>query len=142
MLSMGINRRQLEREEARAREEERRRQEEARQVEIAEACQVIETWNTKVAAGRRMLSAPTFGAARLAGYRWLTVCPGCGTVKEIDLGKIDRHPDASIASLIPDLSCRMCRPHAPFAQLRRLTRDRTLEKPPDIRAVEFWNAGL
>ena len=126
MPGMGINRRQLEREEAR--EEKRRRQEEARQVEIAEAREVIETWNTKVAAGRRILSAPTFGAARLAGYRWLTVyCPGCGTVKEIDLAKIDRHPDASITSLIPDLSCRMCRPHAPFAQLRRLTRDRMLE---------------
>jgi hypothetical protein len=132
---MGINRRQLEREQARAREEERRRHDEARQVEIAEACQIIETWNTKIAAGRRILSAPTFGAARLAGYRWLTVyCPGCGTVKEIDLAKIDRHPDASITSLIPDLSCRMCRPHAPFAQLKRLARDRTLEKPSDIKS--------
>src|SRR5215218_534710 len=134
MPEMGINRRQLEREEARAREEERRRQQEARQVETAEACQVIETWNAKFAAGRRILSAPTFGAARLAGYRWLTVyCPGCGTVKEIDLAKIDRHPDASITSLIPDLSCRMCRPHAPFAQLRHLTRDRTVESPPDTK---------
>ena len=113
---------------SRAREEKRRREEEARQVEIAEVCQVIETWNAKLAAGRRILSAPTFGAARLAGYRWLTVyCPGCGTVKEIDLAKIDRHPDASITSRIADLSCRMCRPHAPFAQLRRLTRDRMLE---------------
>ena len=134
MPGMGINRRQLQREEARAREEKRRRQEEARHVEIAEARDVIETWNTKVAAGRRILSAPTFGAARLAGYRWLTVyCPGCGTVKEIDLAKIDRHPDASITSLIPDLSCRMCRPHAPFAQLRRLTRDRMLEKLADTK---------
>src|SRR2546423_1356169 len=105
---MGINRRQLERAEARARAEERRRQEEARQAEIAEAREIIEAWNTKVAAGRRILSAPTFGAARLAGYRWLTVyCPGCGTVKEVDVAKIDRHPDASITSIIPDLSCRM-----------------------------------
>jgi hypothetical protein len=131
---MGINRRQLEREEARAREEERRRQEEARQAEISEACEIIEAWNTKIAAGRRILSAPMFGAATLAGYRWLTVyCPGCGTVREIDLAKIDRHPEASITSLIPDPSCRICRPHAPFAQLRRLTRDRTLEKPPDTK---------
>jgi hypothetical protein len=71
---MGINRRQLEQEEARGREEERRRQEEARQAEIAEACEIIEAWNTKIAAGRRILSAPTFGAASLVGYRWLTVC--------------------------------------------------------------------
>ncbi|MFL4984816.1 MAG: hypothetical protein ACJ8EN_14610 [Xanthobacteraceae bacterium] len=31
-------------------------------------------------------------------------------MKEIDLANVDRHPDASITSLIPDLSCRMCRP--------------------------------
>src|SRR5215217_9161503 len=91
MPAMGINRRQLEREEARAREEQRRRQGEARQAEIAETRKIIEAWNTKIAAGRRILSAPTFGAAKLAGYRWLTIyCPGCGTVKEIDLTKIDR----------------------------------------------------
>jgi hypothetical protein len=132
---MGVNRRRLEREEARARKEKRRRQEDARRVEIAEACDVIEAWNAKVAAGRRILSAPTFGAARLAGYRWLTVyCPGCGTVKDMDLAGIDRHPDASITSLIPDLSCRMCRPHAPFAQLRRLARERAAEKPPDTKS--------
>src|SRR5215217_5431126 len=81
MPAMGINRRQLEREEARAREEQRRRQGEARQAEIAETRKIIEAWNTKIAAGRRIFSAPTFGAAKLAGYRWLTVyCPGCGTV--------------------------------------------------------------
>jgi len=27
---------------------------------------------------------------------------GCGTLKDIDLTKIDRHPDASIMSLIPE----------------------------------------
>jgi len=45
-------------------------------------------------------------------------CPGCGTVKDVDLLKIDRHPGAPITSLIPELSCRNCRPHAPFARLK------------------------
>jgi hypothetical protein len=32
------------------------------------------------------------------------------------------HPDAAVTSLIPWLSCRSCRPHAPFAELVRLSR--------------------
>jgi hypothetical protein len=42
-----------------------------------------------------------------------------------DLGwrrKLDRHPDAAVTSLIPALSCRSCRPNAPFAELVRLSR--------------------
>ena len=35
-------------------------------------------------------------------------------------GKLDRHPFAALTSLIPALSCRSCRPHAPFAELVRL----------------------
>ena len=31
-----------------------------------------------------------------------------------DLRGLDRHPDAAITSLIPWLSCRSCRPHAPL----------------------------
>jgi hypothetical protein len=43
------------------------------------------------------------------------------TVNPIDLRTLDRHPDAAIAGLIPALSCRLCRPHAPFAELLRLS---------------------
>jgi hypothetical protein len=35
---------------------------------------------------------------------------------------IDRHPGAAITSLIPALSCRGCRPNAPFAELVRLSK--------------------
>ncbi len=35
----------------------------------------------------------------------------------IDLRGLDRHPDAELTSLIPALSCRSCRPNAPFAEL-------------------------
>jgi hypothetical protein len=34
---------------------------------------------------------------------------------------VDRHPFAALTSLIPALSCRSYRPHAPFAELVRLS---------------------
>ena len=40
----------------------------------------------------------------------------------IDLRTLDRHRDAAVTSLIPALSCRSCRPNAPFAELVRLSR--------------------
>ena len=111
----------MEREEARAREERRRREDEARQADIADVVMIIEAWNARLAAGRRVLFSPTIGAAIAAGYRWLTIyCPGCQTLSDVDLVTLDRHPDASIMSLIPQLSCRTCRPHPPFAQLKGL----------------------
>jgi hypothetical protein len=38
------------------------------------------------------------------------------------LRTLDRHRDDAITSLIPALSCRSCRPHAPFAELVKLSR--------------------
>jgi len=42
----------------------------------------------------------------------------------IDLRTLDRHPGASISSLIPSLSCRRCSPNAPFVRLEMLTAER------------------
>jgi hypothetical protein len=65
------------------------------------------------------------GAAIAAGFPWLTYSfPGCQMVGSDDLRTIDRHPGASISSLIPSLSCRKCSPHAPFAKLEMLTAER------------------
>jgi hypothetical protein len=41
--------------------------------------------------------------------------------KALDLRQLDWHPDTMITSLIPALSCRNCRPHAPFAELVKLS---------------------
>jgi hypothetical protein len=49
-------------------------------------------------------------------------CPACRTINALDLRSIDRHPVAAVTSLIPSLSCRSCRPNAPFAELVRLSR--------------------
>ena len=49
-------------------------------------------------------------------------CPACRIIQAIDLRTLDRHRDAAVTSLIPSLSCRSCRPNAPFAELVRLSR--------------------
>jgi hypothetical protein len=41
---------------------------------------------------------------------------------DLDVRTPDRSGDAAITSLIPSLSCRSCRPHAPFAELVRLSK--------------------
>jgi len=70
-----------------------------------------------------MLFAPTIGAAIAAGFWFLWVrCTACRTINAIDLRTLDRHRDAAVTSLIPALSCRSCRPNAPFAELVRLSR--------------------
>jgi hypothetical protein len=70
-----------------------------------------------------MLFAPTIGAALTARYWFLWVrCPACRTTQSIDLRGLDWHRDATVTSLIPALSCRSCRPNAPFAELLRLSR--------------------
>jgi hypothetical protein len=69
-----------------------------------------------------MLFSPTIGAAITARYWFLWVrCPACRTTQSVDLRTLDRHPDAAVTSLIPALSCRSCRPNAPFAELLTLS---------------------
>jgi hypothetical protein len=69
-----------------------------------------------------MLFAPTIGAAIAAAYSFLWVrCPACRMVSAIDLRTLDRHHDAAVTTLIPVLSCRSCRPHAPLAEFVRLS---------------------
>jgi hypothetical protein len=77
--------------------------------------------NERQAKRMPMLFSPTIGAAIAAGFWFLWVrCPACRTINAIDLRTLDRHRDAAVTSLIPALSCRSCRPNAPFAELVRL----------------------
>jgi hypothetical protein len=119
---MGFNKRRMEsgRAAAAAKEAEARR---ALGPQIlADAEHLIATWNARQQAHMPMLFSPTIGAALAARHWFLWVrCPGCRTINAIDLRTLDHHPDAAITSLIPWLSCRSCRPHAPFAELVRLS---------------------
>jgi hypothetical protein len=90
---------------------------------VEDAERLIGAWNERE--GRRMplLFAPTIGAALASRHHFLWVyCPACHTMRDIDLRTLDRYRGAAVTSLIPSLSCRSCRPHAPFAELVCLSR--------------------
>jgi hypothetical protein len=120
---MGFNRLKMEDQRRRAAEKEaaRRRATDAQVLEDAE--RLITAWNERQAQRMPMLFSPTIGAAIAAQYWFLWIlCPACRTINAIDLRTLDRHRDAAVTSLIPALSCRSCRPNAPFAELVRLSR--------------------
>jgi hypothetical protein len=120
---MGRNNRRIEGErKAAAAKEAAARRELGSQI-LDDARRLVETWNARQAAHMPMLFSPTIGAAVAAGYWFLWVqCPACRTTSAVDLRTLDRHPEATVTSLIPALSCRGCRPNAPFAKLVRLSR--------------------
>jgi hypothetical protein len=106
--------------EAAEKEAANRRATDAQVLEDAE--RLIAAWNERQVRRMPMLFLPTIGAAVAARYWFLWVrCPACRTINAIDLRALDRHPDAAVTSLIPALSCRSCRPNAPFAELVRLS---------------------
>ena len=120
---MGFNRRKLEdqRRETADHEAASRRATDAQVLEDAE--RLIAAWNERQSKRMPMMFSPTMGAAIRTGYWFLWVrCPACRMTNAIDLRRLDRHPDVAVSSLIPALSCRLCRPNAPFAELVRLSR--------------------
>jgi hypothetical protein len=83
-----------------------------------EAEAVIDRWNRRLATGRDMLWSPTIRAALIAGTPWLDVfCPGCGTGRAIDLSTVDRHPLASVGTLVLGLGVRGARHSEPMPKL-------------------------
>src|ERR1700749_1182989 len=67
---------------------------------------VVDRWNRRLAAGRDMLWSPTIRAALLAGTPWLYVfCPSCGTSRPIYRRTLDRHPLASVGTMVLGLRC-------------------------------------
>ena len=63
------------------------------------------------------LSAPRSRRARGPTSLPMGPLPGLRGTQDVDLRALDRHRDAAVTSLIPALSCRSCRPNAPFAEL-------------------------
>src|SRR5690242_5522012 len=120
---MGFNRRKMEDERRRSAEKKAAEQRATDSQIVADAERLVVLWNERQARSMPMLFAPTIGAAIAAGFWFLWVrCPACRTINAIDLRTLDRHRDAAVTSLIPALSCRACRPNAPFAELVRLSR--------------------
>ena len=116
--AMGFNRRKMEDERQQVAEKAAaaRRATDAQVLEDAE--RLIDVWNERQAKRMPLLYSPTIGAAITARYWFLGVrCPACRTTQALDLRTLDRHRDAAVTSLIPALSCRSCRPNAPFAEI-------------------------
>ena len=119
---MGFNRRKMEDERRRAAEKKAAQQRATDPQIMEDAERLVAVWNERQKQQMPMLFSPTIGAAIAAGYWFHCVrCPACRTINAIDLRTLDRHHDAAITSLIPALSCRSCRPNAPFAELVRLS---------------------
>jgi len=120
---MGFNRRKIEadRKAKAATEAATRRATDAQVLEDAE--RLIAAWNERQTKRMPLLFAPTIGAAIASRHWCLWVrCSACRSTSSIDLRCLDRHRDAAVTSLIPALSCRSCRPNAPFAELVQLSR--------------------
>jgi hypothetical protein len=84
----------------------------------ADAKAVVDRWNEQLADDRDMLWSPTLRAALLTGTPWLDIfCASCGTSKSIDLRTIDRHPLASVGTLVLGLRCSWCSRAAPMPKL-------------------------
>jgi hypothetical protein len=92
----------------------------ARLRETLKAEKVVGLWNARLARDAEPLFVPTFSAAlRCNRPRLEYQCPACGMIGDADIRTFDRHPRATIQSLIPALSCPRC-PDGPFVRLRGL----------------------
>ena len=90
------------------------------------AGRVVDLWNARLARGAETLLIPTIGAAVRARRPYLTYqCPACLMIGDADIRSFERHPGASIQSLIPALRCPRC-PDGPHARLIRLSDAATL----------------
>jgi hypothetical protein len=82
-----------------------------------EALAVIERWNAE----RSPLWSPTLRCTITAGTPWLDIyCLGCQTSRAIDIRTLDRHPLASVGSLVLGLRCSWCPGSAPMPVLTGL----------------------
>jgi len=87
----------------------------------AYALRIVALFNARASRGRRPAFFPTIKCALVADTPIVrSLCPACGTITETDLRKLDHHPLATIASIIPRVSCTRCRPNAPFARILEL----------------------
>jgi hypothetical protein len=96
---------------------------------LEDADHLVAVWNERQARRMPMLFSPTIGAAIAAGYWFLWArCPACRTTGDVALRALDWHRGAAVTALTPALSCRSCRPNAPFAELLSLSKSSLAEE--------------
>ena len=136
---MGFNKRRMESERTAAAAKEAAARRALGPQIIEDSVKLVETWNARQAAHMPMLFSPTIEAAITAGYWFLRArCPACRTTGDIDLRALDWHPSAAVTALVPALSCRSCRPNAPFAELVCLSRASLAEEYYAERSGNRW----
>jgi hypothetical protein len=133
--AMGFNKRKIG--DARRQEAEKKaaaRRATDRQI-LEDAEQLVTAWNERQAKRMPMLFSPTIGAAITAGYWYLRArCPACRTIGDVDLRTLDWHRGAAVTAL----SCRACRPNAPFAELVCLSKSSVAEEHYAERSGNRW----
>jgi len=136
---MGFNKRKMEDRRRQAAEQKAAaRRATGRQI-LEDADHLIAVWNARQAAHMPMLFLPTIEAAITAGFWFLRArCPACRTTGDVDLRALDWHHGAAVTALIPALSCRSCRPNAPFAELVCLSKSSVADEHFAERSGNRW----
>jgi hypothetical protein len=136
---MGFNKRKMEDRRRKAAEQEAAARRALGPQIIGDSVKLVEAWNARQAAHMPMLFSPTIEAAITAGYWFLRArCPACRTTGDVDLRKLDWHRGAAVTALTPALSCRSCRPNAPFAELVCLSKSSVAEEYYAERTGNRW----
>src|SRR5450755_3830606 len=108
---------------------------------LEDADHLITVWNDRQAKRMPMLFSPTIGAAITASYWFLRArCPACRTTGDVDLRALDWYHGAAVTALTPALSCRSCRPNAPFAELVCLSKSSVAEEYYAERSGNRWRS--
>jgi hypothetical protein len=136
---MGFNKRDMDDRRGEAAEKEAAVRRATEKQILEDADHLITIWNERQAKRMPMLFSPTIGAAITAGYWFLRArCPACRTTGDVDLRALDWHRGAAVTALTPALSCRSCRPNAPFAELVCLSRSSVAEDYYAERSGNRW----
>jgi hypothetical protein len=88
------------------------------------ACRLIDLWNRRLDVDvvmYRCTTRPSQPPCAPAGLQLTFRSPACGLIGDADVRAFDRHPHASISSLIPALTCPRYMPNGPFVKLLRLS---------------------
>jgi hypothetical protein len=136
---MGFNKRKMEDARRQAAEKEAAARRATDKQILEDADHLITVWNERRAKRMPMLFSPTIGAAITAGYWFLRArCPACRTTGDVDLRTLDWHRGAAVTALTPALSCRSCRPNAPFAELVCLSKASLADEYYAERSGNRW----
>lgn len=93
---------------------------------VKHAINTIETFNEYLEhlKPHEFMASALLLAAIVSKHHWMHVlCPGCQTVKAIDLRVVPRPTNTALTAIAESLRCEACRKQAPPPRIVRLTRE-------------------